>query len=207
MPMTMHDHATLPSLGRVRSVVWIGFVTAVLLALSVPAMTLWRTAATTLNVQAYVQPASPRVGEAVHLVIVVSDVSDRTDIFGPAAQIAAHWDMTNMAMGTREVALPGPISHTDAFKLPLHMDMAGQWWVQVEIQAPGRPAWQTRLNITVQPQNASSDRAQANAITAYYQVARGDVLALEGNSHQQMNRPVVQEQVCVKQSQNREIGL
>lgn len=147
----MRESAILSPLGRVRRVFWIGFVATILLALSVPAVTLWRSAATALRVEAYIQPASPRVGEAAHVVIIVHDASDRTDVLNPGAQIAARWDMLNMTMGARETAHPGITSHTDSLTLPLHLDMAGPWWVQVAVQAPGRPAWQTRLDIMVQP--------------------------------------------------------
>ncbi len=156
----MQEPAVVSSFGRVRRVFWIGFVAAILLALSVPAVTLWRDAATALQVEAYIQPASPRAGEAAHVVIVVPDAADRTDILNPASQIAARWDMLNMTMGTRESALPGPPSHSDSLTLPLHLDMPGPWWVQVAVHVPGRPAWQTRLDITVQPPVAMEQSAE-----------------------------------------------
>ena len=159
----MHEPAVLPPLGRVRRVFWIGFVATILLALGVPAVTLWRGTATALQVKAYIQPASPRVGEAAHVVLVVPDAADRTDVLNPAAQIAARWDMLNMTMGAREAALPGPLGHTDSLILPLHLDMAGLWWVQVAVHVPGRPAWQTRLDVTVQPSIAMRQSIKQSA--------------------------------------------
>src|SRR5690348_13080652 len=138
----MHE-ATELSPGRVRRVFWIGLVATILLALTIPLVTLWRDTTTALRVRASIEPESPIVGEAAHVVIVVSDAADRADVQGPAAQIAARWDMLTMTMGAREIALPGPLGHSDELSLPLHLDMAGSWWVQVAVQVPGRPAWQT----------------------------------------------------------------
>ena len=168
----MHEPAALPPLGRVRRVFWIGFVATILLALSVPAVTLWRGAATALQVRAYIQPASPRVGDAAHVVLVVPDAADRTDVLNPAAQIAARWDMLNMTMGAREAALPGPPGHTDSLILPLHLDMAGLWWVQVAVHVPGRPAWQTRLDVTVQPSIAMEQRIKQRMEPAVFAVVQ-----------------------------------
>ena len=98
----MHEPAPFPLLGRVRRVVWAVFVATILLALAIPVGTFWRDTTTALHVQAYVQPASPIVGEATHVVIVASNGADRADILGPSAQIAARWDMLTMTMGVRE---------------------------------------------------------------------------------------------------------
>jgi hypothetical protein len=209
----MREPATLPLPGGVRRVFWVIFVATILLAFAIPVTTFWRDTTTALRVQASIEPASPVVGEAAHVVISVSDPADRADIQGPAAQIAARWDMLTMTMGTREIALPGPLGHDNALSLPLHLDMAGSWWVQVAVHVPGRPAWQTRLDITVQPSASALQRTDAQFVVpdqvALQKAPATATSAASGSigSTHYLSPPACTQPVCAMQSQIWDMAL
>jgi hypothetical protein len=188
-------------------------VATILLALAIPVGIFWRDTTTSLRVQAYVQPASPIVGEATHVVIVASNGADRADILGPSAQIAARWDMLTMTMGVREVVLPDLLSHKDALSLPLRLDMAGPWWIQVAVQVPGRPLWQTRLEITVQsPASSVSTNQQVDALadtSMWFAQQQTSMIAKSATSlHQTRMRGFIRTPTgCAMCLQNQEIRL
>jgi hypothetical protein len=147
--MIQADGITAWRSGRVRPLIWMLLVAVLVGAIAVPAMTLKRAASTALAAHAYVWPLAPQAGRSAQVVVVLSNPADRAAIQGPWAQLAAEWDMVTMRMGTRQLAAPGASSHANAIAVPLHLDMAGLWWIQVMLRTPGRPVWHTRLQVIV----------------------------------------------------------
>ncbi|WIG60429.1 MAG: hypothetical protein OJF49_003177 [Ktedonobacterales bacterium] len=146
-------------LPRVRRTVWGVLALAVLLALALPVATVWHAASRPLQVHAYLWPSTPHAGQTPQVIIVLTDDADRTATDGPWAEVAAIWDMATMTMGTRSATLPGNAHQAGAFALPLHVDMAGHWWVRVSVSTPGRPMWQTSLQFTVLPALSATSAA------------------------------------------------
>lgn len=145
------DHAL-----RVRRGVWAILLAAVLLAVSIPATNLWHASSVALNAHVYLSPAIPRAGEPTQLVIALAGPADRAAVEGPWAKAIARWDMLQMTMGTRQRAVPGAASKVEMLAIPLCLDMAGSWWAQIVIQAPGRPEWRSSLQFDVQPAQTSA---------------------------------------------------
>ncbi len=144
------------SLLRVRRAVWLLLAGAILLAALCPAFSLWRAASSALAVRGCLWPAQPEAGQQARLYIVLDDMNDRAAVDGPWAHVAATWDMANMHMGARKVELTGSHDATGHFALPLNLDMAGSWWVQASLQAPGRPTWQAVYHFDVLARPAAS---------------------------------------------------
>jgi hypothetical protein len=142
-----HEDDT-PRFGGVRRSVWTLLIAAVLLALAVPTVTIWHAAHASITARAYVWPAAPTVGHPAELCVVVSDATDRAAVHGPWGQIVAAWDMPTMQMQAQRQAQQGD-SATGAYAIPLTLEMAGAWRVQVALQTPGRPEWQTSLAVLV----------------------------------------------------------
>jgi hypothetical protein len=138
-------------------------VGVLLVAIAAPTFTLLRAGSSALAAHACIWPQAPRAGEAARLVVSLSEPADRAAIQGPWAQVAAQWDMVNMRMGTRQIAVPGLAAHADAVTLPLRLDMPGPWWVRVTLRTPGRPVWQTRLRVIVAPPGATGTGAASSA--------------------------------------------
>jgi hypothetical protein len=149
--MIQADGMTAWRSARVRPLVWMLLVAVLAVAITVPAVSLRHAASTALAAHAYIWPLAPQAGESAQLVVVLTDPADRAAIQGPWAQLAAKWDMVTMRMGTHQLAAPGPPTHADALAMPLRLDMAGLWWVQVTLRTPGRPVWHTRLQVNVAP--------------------------------------------------------
>ena len=125
----------------VRRTVWLLLAGAVLLATLFPTLSLWRASSSALAVRGCLWPAQPTAGEQVRLYIVLDDMTDRAAVDGPWSHVAATWDMADMHMGARKVEMAGSHGGSGHFALPLRLDMAGSWWVEASLQAPGRPHW------------------------------------------------------------------
>jgi hypothetical protein len=168
--MRMADTSTgaSPPFVRVRPIVWVVLAAALLLALAAPIATLWHASTLPLQAQVALWPSAPHAGEAARIVVTVADTTDRTATEGPWARIAAEWDMVQMTMGVRQTVVPGAAPSQGTFTVPLCVDMAGLWWVQVSVSTPGRPVWQTRLRFSVLPpaQGASERGTTASAVAA-----------------------------------------
>jgi hypothetical protein len=151
--------------GGVRRSVWALLIAAVVLALLVPTVTIWRAAHATIAASAFVWPAAPTVGHPAELCVVVSDATDRAAVHGPWGQIVAAWDMPTMRMQQQRQAKPGDSASSGSYAIPLTLEMAGSWRVQVALQTPGRPEWQTSLAVVVRdasPPLAPSPTATSN---------------------------------------------
>lgn len=136
---------TPPFMGHVRRRFWVLLVGALVLTLALPLVTLWRDAASPLRAQACLWPQSSQSRGAVQLFVTLPDATDRADVDGPWARVMVQWDMITMPMGTRHHEEPGSTAQAGSFAVPLVLDMAGPWWIDVRLQTPGRPEWHTRL--------------------------------------------------------------
>jgi hypothetical protein len=145
------DQTSGPPFGQVRRAFWALLIVALVLATAVPTALLLRAASTALQVRACLWPPAPHAQSTVYVVVTALDVTDRTALHGPWAQVAADWDMLTMAMGRRHAARSGPSADHDTLAVPLVLSMAGPWWAQVRVQTPGRPTWQTQLAFSVLP--------------------------------------------------------
>ena len=163
MAVTQADDMATWRFGRVRRIYWMLLVGALLAAIAAPTVTLWRAASSALAAHACIWPPAPQAGTTAQLIVALSDPMDRAAVHGPWAQVVAEWDMVNMRMGTRQIAVPGPSGHADTVTLPLRLDMAGPWWVQVALRTPGRPVWHARLQVAVQPPGATAAASPAQA--------------------------------------------
>lgn len=147
---------------RVRGVFWALLGGALLVAIAMPTATIWHAATSPLAARAYLWPDTPRVNTPAQLLVELADAHDRTALQGPWATITVRWDMLAMTMGTRSVVIPGsapsrPRAHS--FVVPLRLDMAGRWWMQVSLRTPGRPEWHAALQVTVLPAALGSPAA------------------------------------------------
>lgn len=158
-----------PTLG-VRRSIWGILLVAVLVAVAVPTTSLWHASSVALQAHIYVSPATPRADEPAQLVVVLTNPTDRAAVQGPWAKAVARWDMLSMTMGARQRVVPGVAATTKVFTIPLCLDMAGHWWAQIVIQAPGRPEWHSSLQFDVQaphqPAPAMSGPTSATAMTS-----------------------------------------
>jgi hypothetical protein len=133
----------------VRRTVWLLLAGTVLLAALFPTLSLWRASSSALAVRGCLWPAQPAAGEQVQLYIVLDDMTDRAAVDGPWSRAAATWDMADMHMGARKVEMTGSHGGSGHFALPLRLDMAGSWWVEASLQAPGRPQWHATYHFDV----------------------------------------------------------
>src|SRR5579872_5632871 len=154
-------------IGRVRARIWALLAGTLMLALLLPLMILWHAAAMPLRAQACVWPAAPRTDTTNYLIVALTDPTDRTAVDGPWAQVHISWDMTVMAMSEHPVVAhgsPQETGDTASFAIPLRLDMAGPWRIDVTLQTPGRPAWQSAVQVNVLPPIAGATTvAEADA--------------------------------------------
>lgn len=140
--------------GQVRTTFWLLLAGAVLLALAVPGLTLWRSASSPLGAAARLWPATPRAHTPTYVLVTVTDPADRTAVQGPWAQVVVLADMPAMAMGMLPRVVHGPSDSAHpvtTFAIPLRLDMVGPWRIHVALQTPGRPTWRSELQVTVLP--------------------------------------------------------
>jgi hypothetical protein len=147
--MTSQDHPTLPPIGQVRWIVWLFLLGSLLVALSLPLLTLWHAAASPLTAQVCLWPPTPQARETVRLVVTVPDATDRDAVAGPWAHLHVAWNMVTMPMATHPIDLVGTADQPGTFAVPLRVNMAGSWWADLTLQTPGRPDWHTRVHFTV----------------------------------------------------------
>jgi hypothetical protein len=152
-PMSHQSHQEAYT-GHVRRKIWAILAATLVLALAVPLGTLWHATLIPLRAQACVWPTVPRAGSTAYLVVALPDPTDRTAVAGPWAQVSVSWDMPAMAMDKHPVVAhgsPNRASDTASFAIPLRLDMAGPWWIRVTLRTPGRPAWQSAMQVAVLP--------------------------------------------------------
>lgn len=152
-----------PGPGRVRRAVWIALAVALLCALGVPALTLWQASHSPLAARACVWPAAPGPGQPAHLVVTLPQGTDRGAVAGPGGAVVADWDMVTMTMGVRRATVPGTTARNGVFDLPVQLDMAGAWRINVALRAPGRPDWRATLEILVPGSSPSTPPTGAAA--------------------------------------------
>lgn len=143
--MTQGTLSAPPFWGHVRRRFWVLLAGALLLTLALPLGTLWRAAASPLRAQACLWSQPSQSKGAMQLFVTLPDANDRADVDGPWARVVVQWDMVTMPMGTHHNETPGSAAQAGSFAVPLVLDMAGPWWIDVRLQTPGRPEWHTRL--------------------------------------------------------------
>jgi hypothetical protein len=147
--MTPQDHPPLSRFGQVRWIVWVFLVSSLLVALSLPGLSLWHAARTPITAQVCLWPPTPQVRETVRLVVSLPNATDRDAVAGPWAHLHIAWDMVTMPMDMRPIDLAGTATQAGTFSVPLQVSMPGLWWADLTLQTPGRPAWHTRVHFTV----------------------------------------------------------
>lgn len=147
--MAVPHHPSAPRFGQVRWIVWALLAGSLLVALSMPLLTLWDAAHAPLTAHVCFWPPHPQAREPVQLIVSVPDATDRDAVAGPWAHLHVAWDMVTMPMATRPITLEGTAEQAGRFSVPLHVDMAGLWRADLTLQTPGRPAWQTQVQFTV----------------------------------------------------------
>ncbi|HEY7022014.1 MAG TPA: hypothetical protein VH349_12920 [Ktedonobacterales bacterium] len=131
---------------RPRTLLWVVFAVALLIALLAPLAQLWRAGVTPLDAQACVWPHAPLVGQPAQIVITLPAGAGHTA--GAWSHAAAEWDMVSMHMGMRRASTTPSQEDTGqeyAITIPLALDMAGAWAARIVLQAPGRPDWTSTL--------------------------------------------------------------
>ncbi len=149
--------------GHVRRFCWVVLGSSVVLALLVPALTLWHTASQGLRAQLCVWPVEASVGAPVYVLVVPTDAQDRAALAGPWAHATLTSDMVGMHMDTRPVLASGRPGGASAFSVPVRMDMAGEWQIHVTVQTPGRPDWNTSLRLVVSAGTGAATAADVGA--------------------------------------------
>lgn len=149
--LTPQQHPPLPRFGHVRLIVWVFLVSSLLVALSLPLLTLWHAARAPIRAQVCLWPPTPQVRETVRLVVSLPDATDRDAVAGPWAHLHIAWDMVTMPMDTHPLDLAGTAAQAGTFSVPLQVGMPGSWWADLTLQTPGRPDWHTRVHFTVAP--------------------------------------------------------
>jgi hypothetical protein len=165
--MTPQDHTPLSRFGQIRWIVWVFLVSSLLVALSLPLLTLWHAASVPITAQVCLWPPTPQARETLRLVVSVPDATDRDAVAGPWAHLHVAWDMVTMSMDTQPLDLAGTAAQAGTFSVPLQVNMPGSWWADLTLQTPGRPDWHTRVHFTVAgsadtPQTTSASRAGAS---------------------------------------------
>ena len=140
----------------VRKAVWLIFCGAIALTLALPIATAVHQRWLTLQAHAMVWPAQPQAGAPAHLIVSLSDATDQAAVGGPWANVMASWNMPEMEMGNYQTKIAGSQDGQGTFIIPLQLNMAGRWSVQVTLQTPGRPNWYSRLDIIVLPSSVGS---------------------------------------------------
>jgi hypothetical protein len=135
---------------RPRTLIVTAFALALLLALLLPLVQLWRASMTPLDAQACLWPRVPLVGQPAQVVVTLPAESARAA--GSWTRAIVEWDMVSMRMGVRR-ATTAPsaaqnVGQQSAITIPLALDMAGAWAAHVLLQAPGRPDWTATLTFT-----------------------------------------------------------
>lgn len=140
--------------GRVRRQVWVVLAVTMLLALLLPLLTLWHATTVPLRARACVWPAVPRAGTSAYVVVSMTDPSDRTAVAGPWAQVRVNWEMTTMVMDLRPTVTYGSSQGANddvSFAIPFQVAMSGPWRIEVTLRTPGRPDWQSVVQVTALP--------------------------------------------------------
>ena len=145
----------LRSAVSVRKTIWLILCGALVLALALPVATVLHQRWLTLQAHATVWPAQPQVGGAAHLIVSLTDANDQAAVGGPWSQLVATWTMPAMEMGAHHIEVQGTQNGDGTFVVPLLLDMAGRWSVQVSLQTPGRPTWNGTLDVLVSPGRAT----------------------------------------------------
>lgn len=161
--MTPPERYPLPRLGQVRRRIWLLLAVALLVAMALPLLTLWRAASSPLQAEVCLWPAVPQAREPIQVVVSLPNAADQDAVAGSWAHLQVAWDMATMPMGTRPIMLAGDQSHAGAFSIPLHMDMAGPWWVDLTLQTPGRPDWHSHFQLTVAPPGVTDASLQTHS--------------------------------------------
>ena len=158
--MTPQERYAFPRLGQVRRRIWLLLAIALLVTLALPLLTLWRAASSPLQARVCLWPPLPQAKEPIQVVVILPDATDQDAVAGSWAHLQVAWDMATMPMGIHPIIVGGDQSHAGAFSIPLHMDMAGPWWVDLTLQTPGRPNWHSHFQLMVAPPEAGATRLQ-----------------------------------------------
>ncbi len=149
--MTPQDRHALPGFGQVRPRIWLLLIVTLMVALALPVFSLWRAAFSPIQAEVCLWPPTPQARETTQVVVSLPDANDRNAVEGSWAHLQVAWDMETMSMGVHPLTLSGDEGHAGIFSIPLQMDMAGPWWIDLTLQTPGRPDWHTHFQVTVAP--------------------------------------------------------
>ena len=149
--VTPQTRDTLPWFGQVRPAIWLLLIGTLGVALALPVFSLWNAASSPLTAEVCLRPPPSQARETAQMVVSLPDAADRDAVAGSWAHLRVAWGMETMPMGIRPLTLSGDASHAGMFSIPLRVDMAGPWWVDLTLQTPGRPVWHAHFQLTVAP--------------------------------------------------------
>lgn len=149
--MISQERHTLPRFGQVRPGIWVLLIGTLVVALALPLFSLWHAAFSPLQAEVCLWPPTPQAHASTQMVVTLPDAADRDAVAGSWAHLQVAWDMETMPMGLHPLLLSGNASHAGSFSIPLRLDMAGPWWVDLTLQTPGRPDWHAHFQFTVAP--------------------------------------------------------
>lgn len=140
-------------LGAPRRAFWGLLISALVVALALPLLTLWRASAVGLEARACIWPAQPRAGASAQILVVLP-ASAASSLQNDAPTVQVEATMPGMAMPTVRVSEntpPQQLRGAATFTAPITVSMPGSWVAQVAVRALGRPVWRDTIAFRAQP--------------------------------------------------------
>ena len=140
-------------LGMPRRAFWGLLIGALVVALALPLLTLWRASAEGLAARACIWPTLPRAGTAAQI-LVVMPASAAKSVQDGAPTMQVETTMPGMAMPAEwvsENAAPQELRGEATFTAPINVSMPGTWEARVTMRAMGRPVWHDTITFDAQP--------------------------------------------------------
>lgn len=156
-------------LGAPRRAFWGLLIAAIVVALALPLLTLWRVSAAGLEARACIWPAQLRAGATAQILIVMP-ASAASSVRDGAPNVQIDATMPGMAMPAVEVsdnAPPQRLHGSATFMAPITVSMPGSWVAHITVRALERTVWRDSLTFHVQPGGWSSRPLSSQSAAAH----------------------------------------